>query len=103
MMKKTTLSLLAALAFATSAAGQGAAPRSGHETPAVVQGVGVVKAVDLKAGAVTLAHEPIQALGWPAMTMAFRVSSPSLLARVKPGDKVQFELKGQLITALKPV
>ena len=37
------------------------------------------------------------------MTVAFRVSSPSLLARVKPGDKVQFELKGQLITALKPV
>ena len=62
-MKKTTLSLLAVLAFATSAAAQGAAPRSGHQTPAVVQDVGVSKAVDLKAGAVTLAHEPIRSAG----------------------------------------
>src|SRR5690606_8305810 len=36
-------------------------------------GSGVVKSVDKTKGAVTLAHEPIAALNWPAMTMAFKV------------------------------
>lgn len=65
-----------------------------HEaTPADVQGVGVVKAVDSAKGTLTLQHEAIAAIGWPAMTMPFKVASPGLLKQVKVGDKVQFTLR----------
>ena len=59
----------------------------------VAQGVGVVKGVDAKASQITLAHEPIAALNWPAMTMPFSLSSPALAKGLKVGDKVRFELK----------
>lgn len=65
---------------------------AGAALAADVQGTGVVKAVDAKAGTVTIAHEPIGALGWPAMTMPFRVASPVLLGKVAVGSKVQFTL-----------
>lgn len=57
-------------------------------------GTGAVKAVDPKAGTVTIAHGPIQALGWPAMTMPFKVASPALLDKVVAGSRVQFTLVG---------
>ena len=60
--------------------------------PAGAQGSGVVKALDLKAGSVTLQHGPIAALKWPAMTMAFK-ADPSLLKTVKVGQKVTFTVK----------
>jgi Cu(I)/Ag(I) efflux system protein CusF len=41
---------------------------------------------------VTIAHQSIKALGWPAMTMAFKVASPALLDKVAVGRKVQFTL-----------
>src|SRR5207244_8275707 len=34
---------------------------------------GVVKAIDPSKGTVTLAHEPVKSLKWPAMTMGFVV------------------------------
>src|SRR5690348_18370010 len=65
-----------------------------HEaTPADVQGVGVVKAVDTAKNTITLQHEAIAAIGWPAMTMPFKVASPELLKHVKVGDKVQFTFR----------
>src|SRR3546814_15884089 len=55
-----------------------------HEaTPADVQGVGVVKAIDTAQGAITLQHEALAAIGWPAMTMPFQLASPGLLTPVK--------------------
>lgn len=52
---------------------------------------GVVKAIDLAAREVTLAHEPIPELNWPSMTMGFEVKEPSQLDNIKVGDDVQFE------------
>jgi len=64
-----------------------------HDTkPADVEGVGVVKAIDVAKATVTLQHEAITAIGWPAMTMPFKVTSPDLLKNVKVGDKVKFTL-----------
>jgi Cu(I)/Ag(I) efflux system periplasmic protein CusF len=60
--------------------------------PADAQGVGVVKAIDTANGTITLQHEAIAAIGWPAMTMAFKVASPDLLKVAKIGDKVKFAL-----------
>ena len=53
---------------------------------------GVVKKVDAAKGTVTLAHDPIKSLKWPAMTMDFRVRDKASLATLKPDQKVEFEL-----------
>lgn len=55
-------------------------------------GVGVVKAIDNANGTVTLQHETIAAIGWPAMTMPFKLASLELLKNMKVGDKVTFTL-----------
>lgn len=60
--------------------------------PAGAQGSGVVKALDLKAGSVTLQHGPIAALKWPAMTMTFKANPTSLLNGFKVGQNVRFTL-----------
>lgn len=55
---------------------------------------GTVEAVDAAAGKITIAHEPVDALQWPAMTMGFK-ATPEQLASVKAGQKVQFEFESQ--------
>jgi Cu/Ag efflux protein CusF len=59
--------------------------------PATQQGVGILKAINAKDGKVQIAHEPIAALGWPAMTMWFVLHDP-LPAVIKVGDGVRFEM-----------
>jgi Cu(I)/Ag(I) efflux system membrane fusion protein len=39
---------------------------------------------------VTLSHQPIPALQWPAMTMQFRLADPALAKGLKAGDQVRF-------------
>lgn len=56
------------------------------------QGLGVVKSVNTQRGGITIAHEPIKSLAWPAMTMSFKVKDKGLVAKIKPGDKVKFTL-----------
>ena len=53
--------------------------------------VGVLNAVDAAAGTVTISHEPVASLKWPAMKMDFALANPSLVAGVKPGAAVEFE------------
>ncbi|MDA8259006.1 MAG: copper-binding protein [Betaproteobacteria bacterium] len=57
----------------------------------VVQGTGVVTAIDPVKGSITIAHEAIPALKWPAMTMRFKIDR-QLASTVKPGQHVKFEL-----------
>ena len=68
-------------------------------------GTGVVKNVDASSGSITLDHDPIKTLNWPAMTMAFKAKDKHLLDKVKPGDKVQFTLvqsgKDYVVTSIK--
>lgn len=40
--------------------------------------------------AITLSHQPVPALSWPAMTMTFRVGTPALARGFKVGDRVRF-------------
>ena len=74
--------------------------------PSDVQGVGVIKAIDTTNNTITLHHEPVAALGWPAMTMVLKVASPDLLTRAKVGDKILFTLYpddvDSIITSIKP-
>ena len=55
--------------------------------------VATVKKVDLKVGTVTLAHEPVKTLNWPAMTMGFKVADKSLFGKLAEGKKVEVEFK----------
>lgn len=57
-----------------------------------VQGEGTIKAIDPEQQQITLAHGPVEALGWPAMTMPFKVSERSLLEGVEVGEEIRFEL-----------
>ena len=66
---------------------------------------GTVKSVDAKAGTVTLDHEPVKSMKWPAMSMAFKVQDKSLMQKLGQGKKVEvdFEQRGKdyVITAVK--
>ncbi len=68
-------------------------------------GSGTVTALDPTAGKITLAHGPISAAGWPAMTMAF-AAKPEVLKAVTVGDKVDFDLTLKdgvgVVTSLRP-
>jgi Cu(I)/Ag(I) efflux system periplasmic protein CusF len=110
---KSLATLIAASALAFAPLGAHAAdPHAGHAgmhaaAPAAQthNGQGVVKKVDLKGGQVTLAHDPIASLEWPAMTMAFPVADAALLKGLKSGDKVNFQITmiddQGVITAIK--
>ena len=69
-------------------------------------GTGVVKAIDAKAGTVTLQHGPIPAIGWPAMTMTFKASPPSVINGLKVGQTVDFDARVRAaaaeVTAARP-
>lgn len=69
------------------------------------KGAGTVTGIDKTAGTITLEHGPIAEAKWPAMTMAFKATPPSLLDTVKVGDKVAFDLKlvdgGGEVTAIR--
>lgn len=67
---------------------------------APIMGTGKVTAIDVAAGTVTLDHEPIAALNWSKMTMAFTTTDPSQLNGVAVGDTVSFEIKSQSESAV---
>ena len=75
------------------------------ETQAAHKATGVVKKVDPKSGSVTLAHDPVKSLNWPAMTMGFQVKDKALLDKLQPGKKIDFEFvqqgKDYVVTAVK--
>lgn len=106
-----TLSLLAAMfasSFALAQSGgvshdhmnmQGMDPaRPAPDAPAKAarhQATGVVKTIDPANGKVTLAHEAIKSLDWPAMTMNFAVKDKALFDKLTVGKKVEVELVKQ--------
>jgi Cu(I)/Ag(I) efflux system protein CusF len=57
------------------------------------KGTGVITEIDAEDGTVTIKHEPIASLGWPAMTMGFKATPPSLLNGLKVGQKISFDAK----------
>jgi Cu(I)/Ag(I) efflux system protein CusF len=77
-----------------------------HAGMTMADGSGVVTAVDMKAGTVSIHHSPIAKLGWPAMTMSFKASPPSILQGISVGQAVTFtlmQMNGEnTITAIQP-
>lgn len=60
------------------------------------KGLGKVVDLDIKTNHITLNHEPIAELGWPSMTMGFKVKDSKQLNNLKIGDEVEFDLKAEL-------
>ena len=91
---KTTLTLLAAvlLGFAGAAPAQTASGMQGMQQSKTAVGTGVIKATDTAKGTVTIQHQAIASIHWPAMTMTFKADPPTLLQAVKVGEKVNFTL-----------
>ena len=53
---------------------------------------------------VTISHGPVEGLGWPAMTMTFRMASPEIVQGVTVGDRIAFgfteHAEGYTLTSL---
>lgn len=64
-----------------------------HESQVHGQASGTVNSVDAEARKINISHGPIQALGWPPMTMDFPVAPSVDLKSIKPGSRVNFTLK----------
>jgi Cu/Ag efflux protein CusF len=75
-------------------------PTPSEQSAAESRGMGVVQSIDAANGSLTIAHEPIPALGWPAMTMAFKVDRPDLLEEVAAGERIAFTLRGRDMSAV---
>ncbi|AKJ27140.1 copper-binding protein [Caldimonas brevitalea] len=98
MNNKSLLALLAAVSLMASTAAFSVQPAasSGHThattasttTADLVEGE--VRKVDTANKKLTLKHGEIKNLSMPGMTMVFQVKDPSLLDKVKVGDKVRF-------------
>jgi Cu(I)/Ag(I) efflux system protein CusF len=104
-----TIVASAALASLLAACSPPAPPAADRSVPAAeapsaaaatIEGVGVVTAIDSAAGTISLDHQAIAAINWPAMTMQFRAEDPAILEGVAVGDRVRFELKSATETTI---
>ena len=81
------------------------AASAGATASSTAHATGVVKKVDAGAGIVTIAHDAIPAIGWPPMTMGFRVTEKKLIGKLAVGQKVEFDFamsgKGYVVTGVK--
>ena len=96
-----TLALFSAASVAVAQSGTKGMEMKGMDmkpaagTQAAHKATGVVKKVDPKAGTVTLAHDPVKSLNWPAMTMGFKVKDKMLLNKLAVDKKVEVEFEKQ--------
>ncbi len=88
----------AALAFPAGADDSPRHHASNEAKPVAAAGAawteGEVRKIDKAAGKITIKHGPMPKLDMPPMTMAYRVKDKSMLDRLKPGDKIQFDVDG---------
>lgn len=71
-----------------------------HGTPAAASqddpdtlSEGAIQKVDKDTGKLTIKHGPLDNLGMPAMTMAFKVRDLAMLDQVKVGEQVRFRVE----------
>ncbi len=87
---------------------EGAKPAATPEAKSVGHHAeGKLLSMDLAAGTVSVSHQPIPSLKWPAMTMDFVLANPALVQGLKPGAKIAIEIVERspgewVITSLKP-
>lgn len=62
--------------------------RQGAQQAALHEAVGRIELIEQ--GGITISHQPVPAIGWPAMTMRFRVVDPALSRGLQRGQQVRF-------------
>ncbi|MDN7718401.1 efflux RND transporter periplasmic adaptor subunit [Burkholderia gladioli] len=81
-----------------------ASPASAADAAGLYETTGRIEHID--AQAITLSHQPVPALGWPAMTMSFEKPSPGAFADAKVGQTVRFAFRhageGYRLSAVEP-
>ena len=112
-MKAIPIAGAFALALALAGCGEAATTTSNQQRTAgtdtkaqndqrVYSGEGNVTSV--AGDQVSISHAPIEALGWPAMTMTFRAESPQLIEGIAVGDAVAFQFRqsggGSVLTSI---
>lgn len=93
MKRTTTLTLVTALFLGASLPAYSAMSNmsmSSSAQAAETEAVGVVDEINAAKGVVTISHEPIKSLDWPAMTMDFTVQNKKILGKMAKGKKVHF-------------
>ncbi|KUY72060.1 efflux RND transporter periplasmic adaptor subunit [Burkholderia sp. RF4-BP95] len=97
-------SVLPRLARAAGASATAASAASAAATPPVYETIGKVEKVT--DDDITFSHQPVPALGWGAMTMAFGKPSAHAFADVKAGQTVRFAFEqtddGYRLTKVEP-
>ena len=81
-----------------------ASPPAGAQ-PSLYETRGRVEA--LTGDQITFSHEPVPAIGWPAMTMTFKLDPPALAKGVKVGDRAVFAFEqrpdGPVVRRIQPM
>lgn len=70
-----------------------AGEKSAATAGSAVRAKGKVVQIDKVNAKVKITHEPIEQIGWPKMTMFFKVKEPALLDQIKEGSDTQFMLE----------
>lgn len=110
-MKKVILATLVFSVLSAAALSSYAAEKMDMQMPAkttaankAIVGKGQVVLISKDKSKVTLNHEPMPAIQWPAMMMEFKVKNSAVLAKTKVGDKVSFTLapdgKNYMVTSI---
>jgi Cu(I)/Ag(I) efflux system membrane fusion protein len=77
---------------------------SAKAQPSLYETRGRVEA--LKGDQITFSHEPVPQIGWPAMTMTFKLDPPALAKGLKVGDRAAFGFEqkpdGPVVREIKP-
>lgn len=91
--------------FAAEHAHGGHAAHGHHAMPMAIEATGEVRKITAASGNIKLKHDPIPALGWPAMVMDFKLQDPALANGLKAGDAVTFSFvsgeAGHVVTAIQ--
>lgn len=91
--------------LARMSGGSAVMQESSPEMTRQIIGTGVLREIQAKENKVNMQHDPIPALGWPDMTMDFKVKPEVSLKELEPGDAVEFELEegddGYVITVIR--
>lgn len=75
---------------------EGMSAASEGTTEQLITGTGIVKDIDLTNKKITISHEAIPAIGWPAMTMRFTfIQADESINALKVGSHVDFSFVQQ--------
>ncbi|MGE4475306.1 MAG: copper-binding protein [Stutzerimonas sp.] len=86
--------LATVLLLPTAQAAETATTPAVNQQPTVqtASATGTVQKLMPEKNRIVIAHGPVPALGWPAMTMGFK-ATPAQIASLAPGDRIAFEFR----------